>query len=116
MAKHDNNFLKNCIFYVGGSCMEFIQSIDKWKNELEPVLESKVAELHLMGYDEATNEGVWNCLTEKVWKDSNEKRLYEMVQDIFHLKPGIYMSYLTLNAIMDDTDLESSINALIGNN
>jgi len=65
-----------------------------------------------LGYTQATNEDVWNCLVEKVWKGNPTKRLHEVIQDIFHLGSNIYISYLTVNAYQDDTDLLESIAAL----
>lgn len=99
-------------FNVGGNCMVLVRTVDEWRNDLELAIESKVNELYLMGYDKVTAKSIWECLKETKWKNANEKQIYEMVQDIFHLKPGDYMSYLTLNAYIDNTDLESSINAL----
>ncbi|GGJ83967.1 hypothetical protein GCM10007063_03030 [Lentibacillus kapialis] len=88
-----------------------IKTVSEWKTEIEPALKSKASELRLMGYHNATSDDVWNCLEEKVWKGDPSKRLYEVVQDIFHLSSNIYMSYLTVNAYQDD-DLSASIAAL----
>lgn len=94
--------------------MESRRPIEEWKKMLTPALESKVEEFQLMGYSQATNENIWDCLQEKVWKGTPDKRLHEVVQDIFHLGAHVYMSYLTVNAYMDDNDLMSSIEAVIG--
>ncbi|MFS0672920.1 post-transcriptional regulator [Ornithinibacillus sp. 179-J 7C1 HS] len=93
--------------------MEIIKTVDNWKEELKPALESKALEFQLMGYSKATEEDVWNCLSKKVWKGNPEKRLYEVVQDVLHLSSTIYMSYLTIDAYQDD-DLMASIAALTG--
>lgn len=95
--------------------MENLKAVSDWKPLIIPALESKSSEFRLQGYEEATNEDVWKCLIEKVWKGDPEKRLYEVVQDIFHLGSNIYMSYLTLNAYQED-DLMDSIAALTGAN
>ncbi|HLS07576.1 post-transcriptional regulator [Lentibacillus sp.] len=88
--------------------------VEEWKSEIGPALKSKVTELGLMGYNQATSEDIWNCLVEKVWKGNPSKRLYEVVQDIFHLSSNIYMSYLTVNAHQDE-NLAASIAALTEN-
>lgn len=92
--------------------MASLKPIDEWKDILDPALDSKVEEFKLMGYGQATKEAIWACLKDKVWKGSPNKRLHEAVQDIFHLKTSLFMSYLTVSAFTDDTDLMSSIKAL----
>lgn len=90
-----------------------MKTVSEWKPLIIPALESKTTEFRLQGYEEATNADVWRCLTERVWKGNPEKRLYEVVQDIFHLGSSTYMSYLTLNAYQED-NLMDSIAALTG--
>ncbi|MDX8047682.1 post-transcriptional regulator [Gracilibacillus sp. S3-1-1] len=89
------------------------KQVSLWKHELEEVLESKVTEFHLLDYSKATKEDIWDCLSEKVWKGNPDKPLYEVVQDILHLKPSLFMTYLTQQSLMDD-DLEESLHALLG--
>ncbi len=112
-AKHDKLSDRRDIF-AGGNVLELIRTVEDWKLKIEPALASKVSELQLMGYKEATNENVWDCLRQKVWKGNPEKRLYEAVQDVFHLSSNIYMSYLTVSAYQDENDLFASIAALTG--
>jgi len=88
--------------------------VDAWKEMIYPALKSKQEELEMLGYEQATPEGVWKCLCVKIWKGEPEKRLHEIVQDIFHLKSSIYLSYLTIQSYEND-DLAASIEALIGN-
>ncbi|WP_188383740.1 post-transcriptional regulator [Ornithinibacillus halotolerans] len=94
--------------------MEIVKAVNDWKKELIPVLKSKTEEFQMMGYSKATEEDVWNCLVKKVWKGNPNKRLYEVVQDIFHLSSGIYMSYITIDTYQQDDDLMASIAALTG--
>ncbi|GIO27654.1 post-transcriptional regulator [Ornithinibacillus bavariensis] len=97
--------------------MEVIKTVNDWKKELGSALRSKADEFHMMGYKEATEENIWDCLVKKVWKGNPEKRLYEVIQDIFHLRSSIYMSYITVDAYQSfqDEDLMASIQALMGN-
>lgn len=88
------------------------KQVNEWKPIVRPVIESKVNEFLEMGYTKSTSEDIWICLEQRVWKENSTKKLHEVVQDIFHLSPDIYMSYLTLDAFQDDTDLMASIAAL----
>ncbi|MBO8155962.1 MAG: post-transcriptional regulator [Bacillaceae bacterium] len=91
--------------------MEEKKRVSQWKPFIMPALTSKAEELHMLGYERATIAEVWDCLMKKVWKKDPEKRLHEVVQDILHLSPGIYMSYMTAQ-VYQDQDLLAQINAL----
>lgn len=92
--------------------MRVEQTVNEWKSIIRPVIESKVNEFLEMGYSKATSEDLWTCLEHRVWKGNPTKKIHEVVQDVFHLSPDVYMSYLTLHAFQDDTDLMDSIAAL----
>ncbi|HLR03786.1 MAG TPA: post-transcriptional regulator [Virgibacillus sp.] len=92
--------------------MEEIKTVNEWRSMTTPALESKKNELLEAGYTQASHDDVWNCLVKKVWQGNPSKRLYEVIQDILHLSTGIYISYLTVNAYQEDTDLMESIAAL----
>jgi hypothetical protein len=97
--------------------LEIKKAVEAWKKEMKPALKSKAEEFQLMGYSRATEDDIWKCLVKKVWKGNPDKRLYEVVQDIFHLSSTIYMSYLTVDAYQsyqNDDDLMASIAALTG--
>lgn len=100
----------------GGLGLDEKRTVNDWKSEMKVILESKTTEFHLIGYPRATPEEIWSCLVKKVWKGNPEKRLFEIVQDIFHLSTTTYMSYITVNAYQADEDLASSIAALTGSN
>lgn len=93
--------------------MEIERNVNEWKELMGPALDSKISEFQLMGYSQATREEIWKCLVQKVWKGNPSKRVYEVVQDIFHLGSNIYLSYLTVKAYEDD-DLMASIQAVTG--
>lgn len=90
------------------------KEVSEWKAELRDVLVSKVEEFQLLDYSKTTTDDLWNCLQEKVWKGKPKKALHEMVQDIYHLSPNLYMTYLTQQSLMAD-DLKESLDALLGN-
>ncbi|WP_102026912.1 post-transcriptional regulator [Salirhabdus sp. Marseille-P4669] len=91
------------------------RAVSKWKPFVLPVLKSKVEELHVLGYDQADEENVWDCCLKKVWKKDVELRLHQVVQDIFHLSAGTYMAYLTREFYRND-DLLAQIEAISGLN
>lgn len=51
----------------------YTRHVDEWRNETYEVLQSKVDELKLLGYDGVNAEEIWTCLLAKVWK--KEKRI-----------------------------------------
>ncbi|WP_017472681.1 post-transcriptional regulator [Amphibacillus jilinensis] len=85
--------------------------VEAWKPLLQDVIDSKVSELQLFGYRDATSDNVWQCLLTKVWRKDQEKRLYQVVEDIFHLNAHVFMSYLTVQNYQND-DLLASIAAV----
>ncbi|CDQ18110.1 Post-transcriptional regulator [Halobacillus karajensis] len=93
--------------------MDHIKSVTSWRKELGVVLQSKAEEFHLLGYDRATADEVWDCLLKKVWNGTPDKKLHQIVQDILHLQSHTYTSYLTSEAYQND-DLLDSIEALKG--
>ncbi len=100
---------------IGGEVLETQRTVQEWKSFVSPALDCKLDDFHLMGYTKVTKHELWACLEETVWKDNPTKRLYDVVQDIFHLNPNTYMNELTLRAYQED-DLEASIAALANDN
>lgn len=98
-----------------GDIMEIRHTASEWKQMVLPALDSKAEELGMLGYSQATREEVWKCLVQKVWKGDPDKRIHEIIQDIFHLPSSTYLSYLTQNAYQDE-GLMASIAALTGKN
>src|SRR5690625_1031852 len=115
MRRSWSSMTRTCInlHLVGGCGLGTQKNVKEWKSQIEIVLESKAREFQIMGYSNATTEEIWNCLVEHVWKGNPSKRLYEVVQEIFHLKSTDYMRFLTQKAYQGD-DLMASIQALMG--
>lgn len=91
------------------------KTVQEWRSFIQPALSSKRNEFKLIGYENVTEEEIWNCLEAKVWKGNPVKSLYEVTADVFHLSAGTYMSFVRIGALkMEDDDLQSSIQALIG--
>ncbi|WP_368652182.1 post-transcriptional regulator [Ornithinibacillus sp. 4-3] len=89
-------------------------TVNEWKKKIAPVLDSKKQEFIMLGYPKATNQEIWECLQARVWKGNPTKRLHEVIQDVFHLSTSTYISFLTISAFQEDTDLMASIAALTG--
>jgi len=89
------------------------KTVQEWKEIVQPALTSKCDEFRLIGYQDISEDEIWNCLEEKVWKGNPVKRLYEVTADIFHLPSSTYMNYKRVGALkVDKNDLMSSIEAL----
>lgn len=74
------------------------QQFEVWKDEVLPVLNSKVEEFQLIGYDEASAEEVWECVLNKLRKQKEPMRIYQFVNEILKLKVTDYMTWLTIGA------------------
>lgn len=72
------------------------------KEKLKEVIESKVDEFHLLGYDSVTEEEIWECITSRY--NNDWPPLHQMVNDIYTLKVTDFMNWLTLGAYRDSID------------
>ena len=92
------------------------KSVREWKEDIQPVLKSKVNEFNTLGYQDVTVSEIWECLEKQVWKGNPKKRIHEVIQDVFHLQPGTYINHIRIGALRSDKDdLMSSIHAVTGN-
>ncbi|NHM30444.1 post-transcriptional regulator [Neobacillus terrae] len=72
---------------------------DYYRNQIKPALESKLEEFRLLGYETVTEDELWNFLIRKRWKKPEEdKKLYEIVQDILAVKVSDYMGFAAIEA------------------
>ncbi|MFZ7945524.1 MULTISPECIES: post-transcriptional regulator [Bacillaceae] len=70
---------------------------DHFRSQVQPALASKLEEFRLLGYDSVTEKELWLYLTKKKWKKAKEeKRLYEMIQEILSIKVSDYISFATI--------------------
>ncbi|MEH7456517.1 histidine kinase [Bacillus pseudomycoides] len=76
--------------------------VEAYRGQLQVVLQSKVEEFQMLGYDRVTIDDIWKCLKNKKWKkiDSNV-RLHELVNDVLTLTANEYMTYLTVEAYQE---------------
>ncbi|HEO8419859.1 post-transcriptional regulator [Niallia sp. FSL W8-0635] len=72
---------------------------DQYRSQVKPVLNSKIEEFHLLGYDTIKEDELWVFLTKKKWKKPSEEiRISELVQEILNVKVADYMNYATIEA------------------
>lgn len=84
--------------------MDEKQQFEVWKEDMEPVLTSKVEEFHLLGYDKATKEEIWNCVTERLRKKKTYIPFYMFTDELLNLKASIYMTWLTVHSYKEPED------------
>ncbi|GAA0457039.1 post-transcriptional regulator [Alkalibacillus silvisoli] len=86
--------------------------VEEWRPQLYDVIQSKVDELEMLGYERVTHDEVWNCLLHKVWRKNKETTLFQVVQDVLHMSDRIFMSFLTVQVQQQDEELLQQIEAL----
>ncbi|WP_246055110.1 post-transcriptional regulator [Pseudalkalibacillus caeni] len=72
--------------------------VEQWKDTVWPALESKKDEFHLLGYDRATTEEIWKCITARLKRNKDELQLHQFVNQIMRLSANEYMNWLTISA------------------
>lgn len=78
------------------------QPAERVRAQVDVILESKVEEFHLLGYDAVTRDDIWECVTttyKQKWP-----HIHQIVNDIFSLKPTTLMNWLTMNAFRGEID------------
>lgn len=80
--------------------MSNIHDYERFRKSVKPALMSKIEEFSLLGYGTIQEQQLWDFLTNKKWKKVIEdKKLYEIVDDILSVKLGEYMNYATVEAL-----------------
>ena len=81
------------------------QAVSRTSRRLvEPAMRSKMEEFRLFGYEEVTEEIVWQFLQQKKWKNRKieELKLYELVNDILAVKISEVMNFMTMEVFKND--------------
>lgn len=79
--------------------MSSVHIYDQYRSQVKPVLNSKIEEFHLLGYDTIKEDELWVFLTKKKWKKPSEDiRISELVQEILNVKVADFMNYTTIEA------------------
>lgn len=91
---------------------------NRYYKQVLPVLESKVAECHLLGYKTVTVHSLWNYLVKKRWKKPQETSLSQITNDIFRVSVGDLMNFESVEAFKQPnlfTELEpEELQSLLG--
>ncbi|MCE7793759.1 post-transcriptional regulator [Salipaludibacillus sp. CUR1] len=78
-----------------------IEQWSYWKIKLEPIIQSKVEEWHMLGYENVTEKDVWECFIAKMEKNKDKPdkiRTHWIAAELFRLKANDYMNLLTIEA------------------
>lgn len=82
--------------------MKICHTYDHLRNEIMPALKSKQEEFALLGYGQVNENEIWEFLKKKKWKKAEEeKRISEIIQDIFSIKVGEFFNYATVEAFKE---------------
>lgn len=69
----------------------------QFRTQVKPAMVSKLEEFRLLGYDSVSEKELWEYLTKKKWrKVTDEKKLYEIIQDILSIKVSDFISFATI--------------------
>jgi hypothetical protein len=95
--------------------MEATQQFEVWREDLQPVLDSKVSEFHQLGYTKATGNEVWNCAIYQLRKRKEFIHRHAFVNIILTIRANEYMNwimidnYTTSNWLSKETVLEEIV-------
>ncbi|HET7628346.1 MAG TPA: post-transcriptional regulator [Bacillales bacterium] len=69
---------------------------DHWKEKLDPIINLKVDEFVLLGYDEPDRDEIWKCAVERVHRKHGKEpvRLHVFVNEFMGLSVNDYMNRL----------------------
>lgn len=80
--------------------MSSIHEFEHYRTTVKPALNSKVEEFSLLGYGTIHEQQLWDFLINKKWrKVKEERKLYEIIDDIMSVKAGEYMNYASVEAL-----------------
>lgn len=77
-----------------------VHAYERFRNDVEPAVKSKVEELSLLGYGTIQEQQLWDFLIKKKWKRVKEDiKLFEIVEEVMSVKAGEYMNYASVEAL-----------------
>lgn len=82
----------------------FQQQAIEFKPKLQVVIESKLDEFRMLGFDTVGEDDLWECLEKTIWrKKEGEPKLFQLVEDILSLTVNDYMNYIRIEAFKSPT-------------
>lgn len=61
------------------------KNVEELYTRLKPALDSKLKELHLLGYKIVSSRDIWTYLVKNNWKNRTQLSLSDMVSDILYV-------------------------------
>ncbi|MEH6936927.1 post-transcriptional regulator [Bacillus sp. JJ664] len=82
----------------------FREKVSEYKPKLQVVIESKLDEFKMLGYDTVSEDELWQCLENTLWrKNEDEPKLFQLVEDILSLTVNDYMNYIRIESFKSPT-------------
>lgn len=70
---------------------------ETFREKVHPVLNSKLEEFRILGYERITENELWEYLIKKVWRKPKEGiHIHELVSDIFEVKVSDVVHFRTI--------------------
>ncbi|WP_051302205.1 post-transcriptional regulator [Salibacterium aidingense] len=94
-----------------------ISPFEMWREDVEPVLQSKAEEFQMFGYTSADQERVWNCTMEKLKKREESHRIHVLVNSILTLSLSDFMNQITVASYKESAkyySTEANLDDLLG--
>ncbi|MGB3160771.1 post-transcriptional regulator [Carnobacterium sp.] len=68
--------------------------------KLEPWLNLKTTEFHLLGYKQISKDDLWRYLTLFSWKRTIPSHYYEQIEHIMQLTPNDYLDFASVEVLV----------------
>ncbi|MET3196240.1 post-transcriptional regulator [Bacillus sp. OAE603] len=82
----------------------FREKVSEYKPKLQVVIESKLDEFKMLGYDTVSEDELWQCLENTLWrKNEDDPKLFQLVEDILSLTVNDYMNYIRIESFKSPT-------------
>ncbi|GGI10560.1 post-transcriptional regulator [Gottfriedia solisilvae] len=82
----------------------FREKVSEFKPKLQVVIESKLDEFKMLGYDTVSEDELWQCLENTLWrKNEDDPKLFQLVEDILSLTVNDYMNYIRIESFKSPT-------------
>ncbi|WP_088072488.1 post-transcriptional regulator [Gottfriedia luciferensis] len=82
----------------------FHEQVAEFKPKLQIVIDSKLDEFKMLGFDTVSEDELWECLEKTLWrKKEEEAKLFQLVEDILSLTVNDYMNYIRIESFKSPT-------------
>lgn len=77
-------------------------NLKELKKRIEPVLNTKLKEIKMSGYNIITKDDIWNYLKQNKWTKANNLTLYDIVNDIMNINDKEVEAYAIKRSEQND--------------